>query len=298
MKYLLPLLLLSSFSARAELFSIIPEKTETPYIRIYEGVRIDEKKDIAKVSVSNLVQNFEERDVARKWHLELNQDTLTMPLSRFNKIKKLSDAVLQATPGDSANSFGTAFHIGNGYVLTNQHVLSTSRANFTECKSFEAKTGDNEDRFDCQEVVHCERKPDFCVIKLKAVMRGMPWNRKLGRAPETLPTLKLKPENLPAFNGIYSAIGNPDGQGIHFSSGRSLYRQADQFIFYAPVHGGNSGGPLLNSDGEAIGLVYAQGQYGIDSEGYNLAVPMEVVFKHLYNILPGDHPVIEILRQN
>jgi hypothetical protein len=46
----------------------------------------------------------------------------------------------------------------------------------------------------------------------------------------------------------------------------------------------------------AVGLVYAQGQYGIDKEGYNLAVPMEVVFKHLQNNLAGDHPVREILR--
>lgn len=270
--------------------SVIPSKTETPFFRIYEGVRIKADKDVARVSVSKLVRDYTEHDEKSAWDVSLASDSLEIPLSFYQNVRSLADATLTAVTGDSYNSFGTAFHIGDGYVLTNQHVLSKSRTNTTECKNFQVATGNEEHRFKCEKVVHCDREADFCVIKLKS------W--KAGRMdPKALPRLKLLADRMPDREALYSAIGNTGGHGLHYSRGRGLWRNGSrQFVFYAPVHSGNSGGPLLNQAGKVIGVVYAQGQYGITEEGYNIAVPIDYIQGELETHVPG-HEVLKFFQE-
>ena len=271
--------------------AVIPSRTEIPFVRLYESVRIKADKGVARLSVSRLSETGQGREPRERWEFHTGSSTLEVPLPRFEAMRRSGDAVLEATPGDDSNSFGTAFHIGQGYVITNQHVLSTKRTNTTQCKDFRVRTGDGKQRFKCDQVVRCDRQADYCVIKLKAWGRNRP-------LPEDLPSLPLRAVNRPNAQASYAAIGNPAGEGLHFSQGQGISRHRDgKFMFYAPVHSGNSGGPLLNEDGEAIGLVYAQGQYGVTEEGYNLAVPMDFIWSELRTHLGEDHPAVEAIRQ-
>ena len=63
----------------------------------------------------------------------------------------------------------------------------------------------------------------------------------------------------------------------------------------AVIFPGNSGGPLVNEAGEVIGLIYAQGQYGITEDGYNLAIPVEFIVGELSRVLPSEHPGLRVL---
>ncbi|MBF0104689.1 MAG: trypsin-like peptidase domain-containing protein [Deltaproteobacteria bacterium] len=70
-------------------------------------------------------------------------------------------------------------------------------------------------------------------------------------------------------------IGNVHGQGIAIRDGMTASKTEDdinpeiKFLrFSAAASPGNSGGPLLNSYGKVVGLVFARGGY---SENYNLA---------------------------
>lgn len=264
--------------------SVIPSKTETPFFRIYSSVKLKPAQNVARVSVSRLFKTGSGREPKDQWEFQTGHQNLEIPLPFFQEVRTLADSVLKATPGDDSNSFGTAFHIGGGYVLTNQHVLSTSRKNTTECKSFTTRTGDGKDSFRCEQVVYCDRTADFCLIKLKA------W-RKNKREPHTLPALTLHSTHEPDREALYATIGNPMGEGLHFARGRGIRRHREgKFMFYAPVHSGNSGGPLLNEAGEVVGLVFAQGQYGVTEEGYNLAVPVEFIVSELTRVLDPQNP--------
>lgn len=277
------ILILAALSLPA-LASVIPSRMETPFFRVYSGVKIKAAQGIARVSTSRLEKSGTGREPKDQWEFHTNSASLNLQIPFYQEVRAMSDSVLEATPGDDGNSFGTAFHVGQGYILTNQHVLSTSRKNTTECKSFVTKTGDGKDRFRCEQVVYCDRVADFCLIKLKA------W-RKNKREPHTLPAMTLHSTHEPDREALYATIGNPMGEGIHFARGRGIRRHREgKFMFYAPVHGGNSGGPLVNESGEVVGLVYAQGQYGITEDGYNLAIPVEFIIAELTRVLPSYHP--------
>lgn len=276
--------LLLSLTMLPAVASVIPSKTETPFFRIYTSVKLKPAQNTARVSVSRLFKTGSGREPKDQWEFQTGHQNLEIPLPFFQEVRTLADSVLKATPGDDSNSFGTAFHIGGGYILTNQHVLSTSRKNTTECKSFTTKTGDGKDSFRCDHVVYCDRTADFCLIKLKA------W-KKNKREPHTLPALSLHSTHEPDREALYATIGNPMGEGLHFARGRGIRRHREgKFMFYAPVHSGNSGGPLLNEAGEVVGLVFAQGQYGVTEEGYNLAVPVEFIVSELTRVLDPQNP--------
>ncbi len=280
--------LLALFSLPA-MASVIPSRMETPFFRVYSGVKIKADQNIARVSTSRLMKSGTGNEPKDQWEFHTASADLNIPLPFYQEVRSMSDSVMQATPGDDSHSFGTAFHIGQGYVLTNQHVLSTSRKNTTECKNFVTRSGDGKDRFRCEQVVYCDRTADFCMIKLKA------W-KKNRREPHTLPALTLHSSHEPDREALYATIGNPMGEGIHFARGRGIRRHRDgKFMFYAPVHGGNSGGPLVNEAGEVVGLVYAQGQYGITEDGYNLAIPVDFLISEFTRVLPSDHPGLRIL---
>ncbi len=263
---------------------IVPSRTVMLFSAVYSGVRV--KSEHVSLSTANLFKNHQEREVSKEWEFRSTSKTINVSHEKFETIRALSDATFRVTPGDDAGSFGTAFHIGEGYILTNQHVLSTSRNNTTQCKSLRMQTGDGKDSFDCERVVYCHREMDFCLIKMKSKKPGL-FNRN-PRQIQTLPRHRLRATRSPDYAGVFAAIGNPAGQGIHYSEGSGLqpYRR-NTWLFFAPVHSGNSGGPLINQAGEVIAVVYAQSKYGVSEDGYNMAVPLYRILEELKEKIAG-----------
>jgi len=146
----------------------------------------------------------------------------------------------------------------DGYILTNAHVVSgASRVTITlnDGKEYDAK------------LIGADEKTDIAVVKIDAT--GL-------SAAEFGDSTQL----LPGDTAI--VIGNPLGefadtitQGIISSVEREV--QLDQYILNllqidAAVNPGNSGGPLLNSSGQVVGVVNAKISTE-NVEGIGFAIP-------------------------
>jgi S1-C subfamily serine protease len=113
-------------------------------------------------------------------------------------------------------------------------------------------------------------------------------------APEFHPLQLGSSSNLEIGETVV-AIGNPYGLsntitvGIVSQTGRSIqtgtlgnFAIANTIQFSAPVNPGNSGGPLINSEGMAIGITAASVTSG---QGLSFAIPSDTISRELPSII-------------
>ncbi|MDB6162793.1 MAG: DegQ family serine endoprotease [Xanthomonadaceae bacterium] len=168
-------------------------------------------------------------------------------------------------PGGSGGgtSMGTGFIIsGDGYVLTNRHVIDGAdmvTVRLSDRREFQAK------------VIGSDEQSDVALLKIAAT---------------GLPTLRLGDSNLLRPGQWVVAIGSPFGldhsvtAGIVSAVGRSNPYADQRYVPFiqtdVAINRGNSGGPLLNTRGEVIGI---NSQIFSNSGGYmgvSFAIPIDV----------------------
>ncbi len=160
-----------------------------------------------------------------------------------------------------AQSLGSGFIISNdGYILTNNHVVADADeilVRLSDRSEHKAK------------LIGADPRSDVAVLKIEA---------------KNLPTLKLGDSNKLKVGEWVLAIGSPFGfdhsvtAGIVSAKGRSLPNES-----YVPfiqtdvaINPGNSGGPLLNLEGEVVGI---NSQIFTRSGGFmglSFAIPIDV----------------------
>ena len=225
---------------------------------------------------------------------ERNDNTLR----KFNEsvdalIKKVSPSVVQILvtgygPVESAERGNTAVVIGRqraigsgfvidpaGYIVTNAHVVAGAQR---------------------VQIVVPEGPPDGSLQAILSSRTNIVPARVVGVAREIdLALLKVDNVKLPALSlalyrnirqgEVVLAFGSPEGLrntvtfGLVSSVGRQIdpdspmvYIQTD-----APINPGNSGGPLVNVDGEVIGInTFILSQSG-GNEGLGFAIPSSVI---------------------
>jgi serine protease Do len=162
---------------------------------------------------------------------------------------------------------GSGFVIDpDGYILTNHHVVASPariRVRLADRRELAAT------------LVGSDPNTDLALIKVEAT---------------ALPVLPLGDSDRLRVGEWVCAIGNPyrfDHSvtvGVVSSKGRKIYDQSfDSYIQTdAAINPGNSGGPLINVNGEAIGINSAVTAHG---QGIGFAVPINVA-----------RPVLEQLR--
>jgi serine protease Do len=146
-----------------------------------------------------------------------------------------------------------------GYVLTNYHVVARGtriQISFEDGSDYTAK------------VVGTDPGGDLAVLKIEA-------NKKLSAAPLGTSADLLLGE--PAI-----AIGNPFGlnQSVSIGVVSALHRtvRAENRSYYdfiqtdTSINPGNSGGPLINADGEVIGVCSA---IYVNAQGIGFAIPID-----------------------
>jgi V8-like Glu-specific endopeptidase len=199
-----------------------------------------------------------------------------VPELLYRRAHRLSQSVFRAYPGDTGGH-GTAFYVGGNLILTNQHVLSPKRTNTKECKSFSIRLNDKQKgkTLKCEKVHYCSRSLDFCLIEMKDHKRGYSLKKET--------PLKLLKNNKYDEKMRTMVIGNPIGYGIHSSTGIGTVAQGpvskflNQFHFYAPLYGGNSGGPIIDDQDNVIGIASMQSVDLESEKAYNVGLPMETV---------------------
>jgi serine protease Do len=165
---------------------------------------------------------------------------------------------------DRAQSLGSGAIIDpHGIILTNDHVVSGASRILATTK------GGTE--LEC-ELVGSDADNDLAVLRVK----------KPGAAP--LPTLKLGTSSDVLIGETIVAIGNPFGfsntvtAGVVSAMGRSVRGSENQRVYTdfiqidAPINPGNSGGPVVNIQGDMIGIATAI--IG-GAQGIGFAIPVD-----------------------
>jgi serine protease Do len=160
-----------------------------------------------------------------------------------------------------SHSLGSGFIISpDGYIVTNHHVVA-------KAEEIQVSLQDSEKEYTA-EVIGSDEETDLALLKIKA--------------ERDLPTLEFgSSEDIKPGEWVV-AIGNPFGlshtvtAGIISAKGRSIGAAGPYTDFLqtdASINPGNSGGPLLNMDGQVIGInaaIVPQGQ------GIGFAIPSDM----------------------
>ncbi len=161
----------------------------------------------------------------------------------------------------------------SGYILTNSHVVHgaqriTVMLPTAGSESPSVKEAGKRRSYEAT-IVGTYREIDLALLKIDAA---------------GLPTLPLR-DDLQVLQGeLVFAIGSPQGLESTVTMGvvSSARRQADldrPMVFIqtdAPINPGNSGGPLVNADGELVGInTFILSQSG-GSQGLGFAIPAAV----------------------
>lgn len=166
-------------------------------------------------------------------------------------------------PRGGGTSMGTGFIISaDGYVLTNHHVVEGSdevKVKLSDRREFTAK------------VVGSDEKSDVALLKI---------------AGNALPFLRTGESNQLKPGQWVVAIGSPFGldhsvtAGVVSAVGRSNPYANQQYVPFiqtdVAINRGNSGGPLLNTRGEVVGI---NSQIFSNSGGYmgvSFAIPIDI----------------------
>jgi serine protease Do len=167
-----------------------------------------------------------------------------------------------------ARGIGTAFHIGGGYFVTSAHVIAGARdvmledSNRTlEKPSPTAKVA---------QVIGSDTLTDIAVLKIEAPTSILEWASEL-----------------PSIGSSVYAVGNPFGRAPgSFSSGiisgqERVFTAEDLTLVHllqtdTAINPGNSGGPLLNSQGQVVGINAAIIGGAGSSAGVGFVVPFTV----------------------
>ncbi len=181
------------------------------------------------------------------------------PIEDLKKYGGLTDDDFKESSG-----FCTGFLVGPNIVLTAAHCL-LGRYVIDINNDFYLKTSDGK-QHKIEKVLGFDVKRDFLYLKTE----GMESYGHLDFA-----------EDYRIEQKIYT-VGNVHGEGIAIRDGIISSESADpdepdvKFIRYsAGTSPGNSGGPLLNSRGEVVALVFASTY----SENFNLGTPAEDLVK-------------------
>lgn len=190
--------------------------------------------------------------------------------STINQSKNGVVAIATETAADSSGKTGTAlgtgFFVKDNFILTNNHVVENAT-------KIEIGIENSEETY-AAEIIYADKASDVAAIKIKD------WEKfKKDNKYDILPMTT----QYELLEDVY-AIGHPWGLFWSVSKGiisKDLLQKPGSNNFFiqtdAHVYNGNSGGPLLDSNGNVIGI----NSNMIANEGgsYGLAIPIILVEK-------------------
>ena len=172
-----------------------------------------------------------------------------------------------------------------GYIITNYHVIAKADQIFVKL----ASDPDNQDLGRPARVIGTDKATDLAVIKIDTV--------------KPLPTVKLGNSDMARVGDWVEAIGSPFDlsesvtAGIISAKNRTIQQGAPgQFQHFiqtdAAINPGNSGGPLLNMNGDVIGVNTAIFTQSAGYEGIGFAMPSNTVVAVYNDLIGPSHKVI------
>ena len=234
--------------------------TESKYLKQQEKLKKQAEKEAARQAAKQ----------AKEAALKLSSEEETeqannAPLSATEIFKKNRKFVveIQADFG-LVSSRGTGIIIGDGYILSNAHVVFDKKsdrgvayaANEILCKDASQNVYE-------LDLIYADIKKDMVLLHSDDL---------------SVDGVNFCAKEVETGEKVY-AIGNSKGQGICILDGIVSDSErligSDKFImFSAPIVHGNSGGPVFNGNGEVIGIATLGRE---DALAMNYAIPVSAV---------------------
>ncbi len=159
-----------------------------------------------------------------------------------------------------------------GYIITNYHVIA---------QADQIVVALQDGRIASAQLIGKDQRTDIAILQVEG---------------SNLPVIPLNPKYKPKVGDVVLAIGNPYnlGQtttfGIISATGRSSISADRRQSFIqtdAAINEGNSGGALVNTKGELVGINTASFQQATDLETYGIsfAIPFPLAYKIMQKII-------------
>jgi serine protease Do len=188
--------------------------------------------------------------------------------------------------GQVRESLGSGFIVDSkGYIITNNHVIEKADKIYVKLST----DPDSVDQGRAARVIGVDKATDLAVIKIDT------------NTP--LPTVKLGNSDTTEVGDSVEAIGSPFAlaqtvtAGIISAKNRTIEPGASgQFQHFiqtdAAINPGNSGGPLLNMNGEVIGVNTAIYTQSNGYQGIGFAMPSNTVVSVYNDLISPSHKVV------
>ena len=156
----------------------------------------------------------------------------------FKKANPSVVVLLALDESDQSLRQGSGFVVNGGAaIITNYHVIAGAQAVVVKTSA--------RDTFHVTSVLRVDEKTDIAILRIQS-------------RPQLVP-LELGDSSLLKVGEEVAAVGSPQGLENTISTGivSGLRRLSDELSYIqmtAPISPGSSGGPLLNADGQAIGI--------------------------------------------
>ena len=182
--------------------------------------------------------------------------------------------------------------LGSGAIVRSDGIVLTNHHNIEGAQEVMVVTADRREWV--ASVLLDDPRSDLAVLKIDT--KG-----------ERLPTLAIDDQEVLEVGDLVLAIGNPFGVGQTVTNGivsalaRSNVGITDYSFFIqtdAAINPGNSGGPLVDMDGDLIGINTAIFSRSGTSAGVGFAVPAQTVRQVLESALGGAEAVIRRLSRS
>lgn len=187
--------------------------------------------------------------------------------------------------GQVRESLGSGFIVDSkGYIITNNHVIEKADKIFVKLSS----DPDSQDLGRPARVIGTDKATDLAVIKIES--------------SSALPIVKMGNSDQAQVGDWVEAIGSPFAlaqtvtAGIISAKNRTIEPGvAGQFQHFlqtdAAINPGNSGGPLLNMNGEVIGVNTAIYTQSAGYQGIGFAMPSNTVVSVYNDLISPSHKV-------
>ena len=187
--------------------------------------------------------------------------------------------------GQVRESLGSGFIVDpKGYIITNYHVIDKADKIYVKLST----DPDNQDQGRPARVIGFDKSTDLAVIKIDT--------------STPLPTVKLGNSDTSEVGDWVEAIGSPFAlaqtvtAGIISAKNRTIEKGASgEFQHFiqtdAAINPGNSGGPLLNMNGDVIGVNTAIYTQSAGYQGIGFAMPSNTVAEVYNDLVSPGHKV-------
>lgn len=155
---------------------------------------------------------------------------------------------------DPAKGMGEARHIGSGVVVTESGLVLTSYHVVADAKRVEVMFHDGQTSE--ATVMQAIPEKDLALVRPKSIPDDLP-PATLGSSRNLAPGSEVVAVGFPFGIGPSVSAGVVSGLGRQFVSPDGKQSLDNLIQFDAAANPGNSGGPLVNMDGEVVGIVTA-----------------------------------------